>query len=112
MALTIWHNPRCSKSRLTLALLQEHGAAPEVRLYLEAPPSRAELAAALARLGAPAETLVRWKEAAEAGLSRGASEDEILDALAARPRLIERPLVLSETAARLGRPPEAVLALL
>lgn len=112
MALTIWHNPRCSKSRLTLALLQERGAAPEVRLYLETPPNRAELAAALTLLGAPAAALVRWKEAAEAGLDRGASEAEILDALAATPRLIERPLVLSETAARLGRPPEAVLDLL
>ena len=113
MALTIWHNPRCSKSRATLALLQECGLAPQVRLYLEAPPSRAELQAALAKLGAPAATLVRWgeKDRPEA-LTKEAGEGEILDALTANPRLIERPLVMTETTARLGRPPEAVLDIL
>ena len=113
MALTIWHNPRCSKSRETLALLLARGFAPAVRLYLEDAPSRAELAAALAKLGRPAADLVRWKEAdVPVGLTRTASEAAILDALAAHPRLIERPLVLTDRAARIGRPPEAVLDIL
>lgn len=112
MALTIWHNPRCSKSRETLALLEARGLAPEVRLYLKDAPSLAELQDALARLGQPAAALVRWKDAAEIGLSRAASEAEILAALTAHPVLIERPLVLTDTAARLGRPPEAVLDIL
>lgn len=113
MALTIWHNPRCSKSRETLALLEARGLAPSVRLYLSDPPSRAELAAALAKLGRPAADLLRWKEAdLPAGLTREAPEAAILDALAANPKLIERPLVITDAAARLGRPPEAVLDIL
>ncbi|MDF2140132.1 arsenate reductase (glutaredoxin) [Paenirhodobacter sp. CAU 1674] len=111
--MTIWHNPRCSKSRETLALLQAHGITPQVRLYLQDAPSLDELAAARTRLGQPAAALLRWKEAdLPAGLTKDAPEAEILAALAANPRLIERPLVLTETAAALGRPPEAVLAIL
>ena len=113
MALTIWHNPRCSKSRETLKLIEARGIAPEIRLYLEDAPSRAELEAALAQLGRPAADLLRWKEAdVPAGLTKAAPEAEILDALAAHPRLIERPLVLTDHAVRIGRPPEAVLDIL
>lgn len=113
MALTIWHNPRCGKSRATLALLEERGLAPEVRLYLSDPPSREEIVTTLAKLGRPAADLLRWKEAeVPAGLTREAPEETILDALAATPKLIERPLVITETAARLGRPPEDVLEIL
>jgi len=113
MALTIWHNPRCSKSRETLALLQARGLMPAVRLYLDDAPTRAELADALAKLGRPAADLVRWKEAeVPEGLTGAAPEAEILDALAAHPRLVERPLVLTDSAARIGRPPEAVLEIL
>ena len=113
MALTIWHNPRCSKSRETLALLEARGLTPEVRLYLTDPPSVAELAEALALLDQPAASLVRWKEAARpAALTRDADTATILAALAAQPKLIERPLVLTDSAARLGRPPEAVLDIL
>lgn len=113
MALTIWHNPRCSKSRDTLALLIARGVTPEIRLYLEDAPGRDELAAALRLLGRPAADLLRWGEKDRPeGLSKDAPEAAILDALAANPRLIERPLVLSARAARLGRPPEAVLDLL
>lgn len=113
MALTIWHNPRCSKSRETLALLQERGFDPQVRLYLEDAPTRDELQAALAKLGQPAASLLRWKEKDRPeGLVPDAPEGAILDALAANPRLIERPLVITETAARIGRPPEAVLDIL
>ena len=87
--------------------------APEVRLYLTDPPSVAELAEALALLGQPAAALVRWKEAERPeALTRDADEATILAALAAQPKLIERPLVLTERAARLGRPPETVLEIL
>ncbi|MFP1643048.1 arsenate reductase (glutaredoxin) [Pontitalea aquivivens] len=109
MALTIWHNPRCSKSRATLALLTDRGLTPTVRLYLQDPPTLAELRVALARLRQPATTLMRRKDSP---LPHSATGDEILAALAADPRLIERPLVLTDTAAALGRPPEAVLAIL
>ncbi|MGD9918961.1 MAG: arsenate reductase (glutaredoxin) [Paenirhodobacter sp.] len=112
MALTIWHNPRCSKSRATLALLEERGLAPGVRLYLKDTPTMAELQEAMLRLGQPASALVRWKEAGEFGLARDASDNDIFAALTAHPELIERPLVLTDTAARLGRPPEAVLEIL
>jgi len=113
VALTIWHNPRCSKSRQTLALLEERGLQPEVRLYLQDAPSRDELRKAIAKLGVPAAALVRWKEAeVPEGLTKDAPEEAILDALAAHPKLIERPIVFADGAARIGRPPEAVLDLL
>lgn len=110
MDLTIWHNPRCSTSRKTLALLQDRGLAPKIRLYLQDPPDAAELRAALAALGQPAQSLIRWKEAPE-GLSRTAPDEALIAALASTPQLIERPLVLRGRRAALGRPPEAVLAL-
>ncbi len=108
----IWHNPRCSKSRETLALLHARGIAPEVRLYLQDAPTGAEIRAALAALGRPAADLVRRGEPAfrDLGLD-GADEDRLIAALAAHPALIERPLVLHAGRAALGRPPEAVLAL-
>lgn len=109
MALTIWHNPRCTKSRETLALLEARGLAPQVRLYLTDPPSRAELEAALALLKQPASALMRWKDS---DLRRTATAAQILDALAQNPALIERPVVLTDSAAAIGRPPEAVLDIL
>jgi arsenate reductase len=113
MALTIWHNPRCSKSRATLALLTERGLSPEVRLYLDMPPTRTELEETLRKLGRPAADLLRWGEKNRpTALSKDASDAEILDALCANPRLIERPVVLTDTVARIGRPPEAVLDIL
>lgn len=111
--VTIWHNPRCGKSRATLALLTERGIVPEVRLYLEAPPTRAELEEVLRKLGQPAAALVRWKEAGvPEGLTPEAPEAAILDALVAHPRLIERPVVIRADKARIGRPPEAVAEIL
>ncbi|OLL75239.1 Arsenate reductase [Pseudonocardia sp. Ae168_Ps1] len=112
--MEIWHNPRCSKSRATLALLQEHGVEPAVRRYLDAPPSRAEIEGALAALGTDDPLVItRTGEAAfrEQGL-KGADRDTLLDALAAEPKLIERPLVRSGDRAVLGRPPENVLPLI
>ncbi len=114
MTVEIWHNPRCSKSRATLALLREHGIEPKVRLYLEDPPTREELEEVLALLGRKPSELVRRKEAAfrERGLDASSSEDAILDAMVAEPRLIERPIVLAGDAAVVGRPPENVRKLL
>ncbi|MEQ9464436.1 MAG: arsenate reductase (glutaredoxin) [Haliea sp.] len=109
----IYHNPRCSKSRATLALLQEHGVEPEVVLYLERPPSQAALKRLLARLGISAGELVRRGEAEykALGLSASSSEASLLKAMSAHPRLIERPVVVRGERAVLGRPPENVLAL-
>ena len=108
----IWHNPRCAKSRETLALLHARGIVPEVRLYLEDPPTEAELRAALKALGRPAAALVRRGEPAfrDLGLA-GVGEEALIAAMAANPALIERPLILHAGRAALGRPPEAVLAL-
>jgi arsenate reductase len=112
--VTIFHNPRCSKSRQALALLEEHGVAPEVVKYLETPPSPDVLRALLAKLGTPAHSLLRVKEAAyaEAGLSRDSSEDACIDAMHRYPILIERPIVVNGDRAVIGRPPELVLDLI
>lgn len=111
---TIYHNPRCSKSRNTLALLQEHGVEPEVVLYLETPPSADDIRRLLGQLGLGADALIRRGEAQykEAGLSAGSSEAELVAAMAAHPKLIERPIVVAGDKAVLGRPPENVLALI
>jgi arsenate reductase len=112
--VTIWHNPRCSKSRQTLNLLEARGIAPRIRLYLQDPPDAAEIAAVAARLGTGAAGMMRLKEArAKAlGLGRDTPEDRLIAAMAEDPALIERPVVLAGGHAALGRPPEAVLAIL
>jgi arsenate reductase len=112
--LTIWHNPRCSKSRTTLDLLEEHGADAAVVKYLDDAPSRAELEAVLVKLGTDDPMAIvrtgedRWKEL---GVDK-ADREAVLDALAANPILIERPIVIKGDRAVIGRPPENVLALL
>lgn len=110
----IYHNPRCSKSRNTLALLQEHGVEPEVVLYLETPPDTATLGALLQKLGRTPAELVRRGEAEykELGLGKDSSDEELLRAMASHPKLIERPIVVRGDRAVLGRPPENVLDLL
>lgn len=113
--VTIYHNPRCSKSRETLALLKARGVAPRVVEYLRTPPSREELAAIVAKLGIRPRDLLRSKEAvyAELGLDDPKwTDEEILGFLAAHPILIERPIVITERGARIGRPPERVLEIL
>ncbi len=111
---TIYHNPRCSKSRGTLALLQENGIEPEVVLYLETPPDADEIGALLAKLGKDAAGLLRRGEEAykASGLGAGSSEAEIIAAMARHPKLIERPIVVRGDRAVLGRPPENVLELI
>nr|WP_317892502.1 arsenate reductase (glutaredoxin) [uncultured Sphingomonas sp.] len=114
MKATIWHNPRCSKSREALALLHETpGVDVTVFEYLKTPPSRETLAALYARAGmTPSEGLRRGEAIAkEQGLA-GASDDAILDAMAAHPILIERPLVETHKGVRLGRPPQAIREIL
>lgn len=108
----IWHNPRCSKSRQTLSLLQGAGHEPRVRLYLADPPSREELRAISDKLGLPPSRFVRKAEKTykELGLAQ-AAEDALLDAMARHPILIERPIVIAGGKAAIGRPPETVLKL-
>jgi arsenate reductase len=111
---TIYHNPRCSKSRATLELLQEHGVQPQIVLYLETPPDKSELTRLLKKLGMPASQLVRRgeDEYKASGLNANSSEDQIVAAMVRFPKLIERPIVVHGNTAVLGRPPENVLALL
>lgn len=114
--VTIYHNPRCSKSRETLALLEQHGVQPEVVLYLDTPPSLEQLAELLQQLGfSSARDLMRKKEDLYKTLNLaddGLSEQQLLQALAANPKLIERPIVVKGQQARIGRPPEQVLDIL
>lgn len=112
--ITIWHNPRCSKSRQTLALLRERGIAPDIRLYLTDPPSAAEIRDALALMSIPAAGLMRFgeKTAKELGLTKTTPDDALIKAMAEHPILIERPVVFANGSAALGRPPEAALEIL
>ncbi len=112
--ITIFHNPRCSKSRAALALLQEKGATLDIVEYLKTPPSRAELAAIMKKLGMKPEAVVRKGETEfkEQYAGRTLTDGEWLDALAAHPVLIERPIAVRGERAVLGRPPENVLSLL
>jgi arsenate reductase len=110
----LWHNPRCSKSREALALLEARGADVQIRRYLEDAPSLDELTSAQAVLGLSAIEMMRPKEAAfrEMGLSRDADDETLLRAMAEQPKLIERPVLFAGDRAVIGRPPERVLELL
>jgi arsenate reductase (glutaredoxin) len=106
---TIYHNPRCSTSRKTLDLLRESGIEPTVVQYLKTPPSRAELARMIDDAGIEVRAAVRKREALYAELNLAdASDDELLDAMAAHPILIERPFVVTDKGTRLARPVDAV----
>lgn len=111
----LWHNPRCSKSRGALELLRERGIEPDVRAYIEQPPDAAELRNVLDKLGVPARALLRTgeEEYRALGLADASlGEDAIIAAMAAHPRLIERPVFISGSRAVIGRPPENVLQLI
>ncbi len=113
--VTIYHNPRCSKSRQTLALLEARGIAPEVVEYLKAPPSKAKLKEILKLLGKAPRELMRRKEAeykANKLDDASLSQDRLVQAMVDNPILIERPIVLAGGKAALGRPPESVLDIL
>jgi len=113
--LSIYHNPRCSKSRQTLELLQAKGQEPEIILYLETPPSANTLKSLLSKLGLGARALLRKGEDAfkEHQLKDDSLSDaELIDFMVRFPKLIERPIVVKGDKAVLGRPPENVLELL
>jgi len=113
--VTVLHNPRCSKSRAAVALLEEHGVVPDIRRYLDDPLGRDELVDLLGRLDVDPAALVRHDDhARQLGIERGAATTvaEVAELLAAHPRLMERPVAIAGPRAVLGRPPERVLALL
>ncbi len=115
MSVHILHNPRCSKSRETLALLESEGFKPAIRFYLDEPLSRAELEEVLFLLGLPARSLLRTKEDLyrELVAAHGEPDDAVaLDWMVAHPKLIERPIVIRDGKARIGRPPAQVLDIL
>jgi arsenate reductase len=112
---TLYHNPRCSKSREALALLQAQGCTPEVVLYLEMPPTAKQLKNLLANLGISARQLLRKTEDAYKDLNLAdekLSEAALIKAMVASPKLIERPIFIHGDKAVIGRPPETVLTIL
>jgi arsenate reductase len=115
MTITIYHNPRCTKSRETLALLKEHGIEPRVIEYLKAAPSALELKGILKKLGLKPRDIIRETEPryAELGLKdQKVSDDELLALISANPILLQRPIVVNGNKAAIGRPPESVLKIL
>lgn len=116
MSITIYHNPRCSKSRQTLALLEEKGITPTIVKYLDDTPSAEQIQTLLSQLGyTSAREMMRTKEALYKELELGGAditEQQLIDAMAANPKLIERPIVVNGDRAAMGRPPEQVLDIL
>lgn len=115
MTVIIYHNPRCSKSRQTLALLEEQGITPDVVRYLETPPDSEKLGKILDMLGMEPRDLMRKKEEPYAALgldNEALSRAELIDAMVENPVLIERPIVVRGNKAAIGRPPEQVLDIL
>ena len=115
MTVTIWHNPRCSKSRQTLDLLKSKGVEPAIREYLKEPPSKAEVEKLLAQVGGDPLELIRDGEAEFKALKikkADLTKAQIVSAITAHPVLLQRPIVVKGTRAAIGRPPEAVLPLL
>jgi arsenate reductase len=111
---TLYHNPRCSKSRQALALLEENGITPTIVKYLDTPPDAETVRTLVKKLRLDrAHDLVRHKEAEykEAGLSQDADDDTVIDAIARYPKLLERPVLVKGDRAVIGRPPETVLEL-
>ena len=111
-SLTIWHNPRCSKSRETLALLEQQGLAPTIVDYQKTPPTAKAIDGVLTMLGIEPRDLMRKDEAEYAAIPASASRRQLIDAMVATPKLIQRPVVINGNKAAIGRPPEAVLAIL
>ena len=113
MPITIFHNPRCSKSRATLALLHEHGHSPEIIEYLKAPPDSSTLRMLANKLGLPLSAMVRTgeQEFTDYNLTN-ANDDALATAISEHPILLQRPIVVSGDRAAIGRPPESVLEIL
>jgi len=113
MPITIYHNPRCSKSRATLALLHKHGHSPEIIEYLKAPPNSSTLRTLANKLGLPLSDMVRTgeQEFKDNDLTN-ANNDALVAAISEYPILLQRPIVVSGDRAAIGRPPESVLDIL
>lgn len=115
MNLTIWHNPRCGKSRQTLELLRSKGVEPAIREYLKDPPSKAEVEKLIGLVGGDPHDLIRDGEPEFKALGQRKGDlgkADIAEAIAAHPILLQRPIVVAGSRAAIGRPPEAVLPLL
>ncbi len=113
MSARIYHNPKCSTSRKTLDLLRDNGIEPEIVQYLRTPPTRAQLAAMIDAAGIDVRSAVRKRESLYAELNLAdATDDDLLDAMAEHPILIERPWVVTDKGTRLARPVENVLEIL
>jgi arsenate reductase len=115
MHVKIYHNPRCSKSRQTLQILKEHDIEPEIIEYLKTPPDKSTLKQILQQLGLSPRELMRHKEAEykENQLDNpNLTDDQLIEAMLKHPKLIERPIVITDKGAALGRPPEKVLEVL
>ena len=115
MTVTIWHNPRCSKSRQTLELIKSKGVEPTIREYLKQPPSKAEIERLIEMVGGEVKELIRDGEPEFKSLGKKKAEltkADVTKAIAAHPVLLQRPIVVSGKRAAIGRPPEAVLPLL
>jgi arsenate reductase len=115
MSFTIWHNPRCGKSRQTLELLRSKGIDPEIREYLKQPPSKAEVEKLIELVGGDVKDLIRDGEPEFKNLGKKKADltrADVAKAIAAHPILLQRPVVVSGKRAAVGRPPEAVLSLL
>jgi arsenate reductase len=112
MPVTFYHNPRCNTSRRALALLRERGIEPEIIEYLKTPYTKARLTELLSQLKLPAKALLRKKEAAAAGIDPEAlGEEALIEAMVRNPVVVERPILVAQGKAVLGRPPEKVLSL-
>ncbi len=115
ITVTIYHNPRCSKSRQTLALLRERGFEPEIIEYMKTPPEHQELKRIIDRLGLKVREVMRTGEAEfrENGLDdKTLDDDALIQAMCQHPRLIQRPIIIVDERARIGRPPESVIEIL
>lgn len=113
MRVTIYHNPRCSKSRAALALIEKKRIKPKIVEYLVDPPSAGELKRVLKMLGVRPVDILRGKEAREAGIDPARlDDDDLIRKMVETPIVIERPIVVADTKARLGRPPERILEIL
>ena len=112
--ITIWHNPRCSKSRNAANLLEERGIEAEVVKYLDTPPSKEEIKEVLKMLGISARELMRTKEEIykELDLKNIEDEEKLIEAMAEHPKLIERPIVIKDGKAAIGRPIEKIIELI
>ena len=111
--IIIWHNPRCSKSREALKLLQEEGIEPKIYKYLEEHPRKEEIKRVLEMIGAKPRDIMRTKEKIykELGLKDVDDDEKLIEAMAEHPKLIERPIVIKDGKAVLGRPPQKVIEL-